>query len=115
MLRQGLAVLGEDKKIKEMVLDDFPYAEDGQLVWNALVDYFTEYLSLYYSDSGADGKPVVTSLFPHAMVVAPLHDFRGSPRDGMPGREGRCIRSCLPSLYGHAKAARPCRSQPTMS
>ncbi|KAK9915325.1 hypothetical protein WJX75_007630 [Coccomyxa subellipsoidea] len=44
----------------ELLLDDYPFAEDGLLVWNALEEYFTEYLNLYYSDSGADGKPKVT-------------------------------------------------------
>ena len=30
-------------------------------MWNALVDYFTGYLSLYYSDSGAGGRAKVRS------------------------------------------------------
>jgi lipoxygenase len=46
----------------ELLLDDYPFAEDGLLVWNALEEYFTEYLNLYYSDSGADGKPKARSL-----------------------------------------------------
>ena len=47
-----------NKKVT-LFLEDFPYAEDGLLVWNALVDYFTGYVNLYYSDSGAGGKPKV--------------------------------------------------------
>ncbi|CAL8468388.1 g7928 [Coccomyxa elongata] len=43
-----------------LLLEDYPFAEDGLLVWNAFEEYFTEYLNLYYSDNGADGKPKVT-------------------------------------------------------
>ena len=56
---RGLAELDASKKVTQVFLEDFPYAEDGLLVWNALVDYFTGYLNLYYSDSGAGGKPEV--------------------------------------------------------
>ena len=57
---RGLAELDETLKVKgNLVLGDYPFAEDGLLVWNAIVDYFTEYLQLYYSDSGAGGRPKV--------------------------------------------------------
>ena len=59
--KRGLAKLDDDKKVTQLFLEDFPYAEDGLLVWNALVEYFTGYLNLYYSDSGAGGKPKVHS------------------------------------------------------
>ena len=45
-----------------LLLEDFPFAEDGLLVWNAIEEYFTEYLNLYYSDSGAHGKPKAGTL-----------------------------------------------------
>ena len=57
---RGLAELDKNKEVKKLLLKDFPFAEDGLLVWNALVEYFTKYLNLYYSDSGADGKPKVS-------------------------------------------------------
>lgn len=43
----------------KVILDDYPYAEDGLLIWNALETYFTEYLHLYYSDDGQGGKSKV--------------------------------------------------------
>jgi hypothetical protein len=46
----------------KLVLDDFPFAEDGLLIWNALESYFTTYLSMFYSDDGHGGKPKVCSV-----------------------------------------------------
>jgi hypothetical protein len=37
----------------EILLDDYPYAEDGILLWNAITDYFKEYLAVYYKDDTA--------------------------------------------------------------
>ena len=34
----------------KMLLDDYPYAEDGLLIWNAILKFATDYLSLYYDD-----------------------------------------------------------------
>ena len=42
--------------IPKPVLKDFPYAEDGLLVWNAIEEYFGKYLRLYYCDKGSNGK-----------------------------------------------------------
>jgi len=36
-----------------LLVNDYPYAEDGLLYWNAMSTWFTEYLSLYYK-SDAD-------------------------------------------------------------
>ena len=30
-------------------------------MWNAIVEYFDEYLRLYYSDDGSNGKPKVSA------------------------------------------------------
>ena len=38
------------------MLKDFPYAEDGLLVWNAIEEYFDKYLRLYYCDEGSNDK-----------------------------------------------------------
>ena len=46
---------------KTWALNDFPYAEDGVKVWNAIVEYFDEYLRLYYSDDGSNDKLKVSS------------------------------------------------------
>jgi hypothetical protein len=29
-------------------VNDYPYAEDGLLVWNAITKYFTSYINMYY-------------------------------------------------------------------
>lgn len=65
---RGLAV--EEGSELKLVLKDFPFAEDGLLIWNGLVDYFTEYLHLYYSDNGQDGKPKVSSNLTTCSTVA---------------------------------------------
>ncbi len=48
--------LGVD--VAELLLKDYPYAEDGLLVWDAIVTYFDKYLRLYYSDTAGSGKRV---------------------------------------------------------
>lgn len=55
---RGLASLQHG--IPKPVLEDFPYAEDGLLVWNAIEEYFGKYLRLYYCDKGSNGKLKVT-------------------------------------------------------
>ncbi len=37
----------------KLLVDDYPYAQDGLLIWSALETYFSDYLSLYYN-SDAD-------------------------------------------------------------
>ena len=71
---RGIAKRNGDKLV--LLLDDYPFAEDGLLVWNALEEYFTEYLNLYYSDSGADGKPKARSSpqFALARVISDAPD-----------------------------------------
>lgn len=33
----------------KLVVDDYPYAQDGLLIWNALEKYFTNYINHYYA------------------------------------------------------------------
>ena len=42
----------------ELLLKDYPYAEDGLLVWDAIVEYFDMYLRMYYSDDVGSDKHV---------------------------------------------------------
>jgi linoleate 9S-lipoxygenase len=37
----------------ELLLKDFPYAEDGLLLWEALEEWVGDYLALYYKDDAA--------------------------------------------------------------
>ncbi|XP_024542113.1 linoleate 13S-lipoxygenase 3-1, chloroplastic-like [Selaginella moellendorffii] len=49
LLERGMAV--EDKNSPDglrLVLEDYPYAADGLLVWSALKSWVTSYLSVYY-------------------------------------------------------------------
>jgi arachidonate 15-lipoxygenase len=34
------------------ILQDFPYRDDGLLVWNALFDYVSKYIEIYYKSNG---------------------------------------------------------------
>jgi lipoxygenase len=36
-----------------MRVKDYPFAEDGLLIWEALHKYFTAYVALYYADDAA--------------------------------------------------------------
>jgi lipoxygenase len=57
-LYRGVAERDASGELK-LVLSDFPFAEDGLLLWNAFESYFTEYLNMFYSDDGRDGKSKV--------------------------------------------------------
>ena len=62
-MHRGIAKRGEDElhvDMAELLLKDYPYAEDGLLVWDAIVKYFNEYLRIYYSDDARSGKQVST-------------------------------------------------------
>jgi hypothetical protein len=37
----------------ELRVRDYPYAEDGLLLWDAYEQYFTAYVELYYADDAA--------------------------------------------------------------
>lgn len=38
-----------DLKAK-LLLEDYPYAEDGLEIWTAMHEYFTDYVNHYYAD-----------------------------------------------------------------
>ena len=56
-----MAEYTENGKDLKMALPDYPYAEDGLLIWNAILKFAQDYLALYYDDS-KDGQKV--SLMP---------------------------------------------------
>ncbi|MCO5575282.1 hypothetical protein L7F22_029082 [Adiantum nelumboides] len=51
LLKRGMAIEdpGQQNGLK-LVLEDYPYASDGILVWNAITNWVDEYVSLYYKD-----------------------------------------------------------------
>jgi hypothetical protein len=40
-------------KSGKLRVKDYPYAEDGLLIWGALTNYFTKYINMYYPDDAA--------------------------------------------------------------
>ena len=73
-VHRGIAKRGENElhvDMAELLLKDYPYAEDGLLVWDAIVKYFNEYLRMYYSDDARSGKQV--SKLQDALLQ-PLHN-----------------------------------------
>jgi hypothetical protein len=64
--KQVLAVLAEDFGLPEQVrrrgmdADNFrapyPYRDDGMLVWEAIKDWVSAYLDLYYGEGGKEGS-----------------------------------------------------------
>ncbi|RWR72052.1 lipoxygenase 6, chloroplastic [Cinnamomum micranthum f. kanehirae] len=52
LLRRGMAV--EDPSMPcgiKLVLEDYPYAADGLLIWSAIKDYVEDYVAHFYPDS----------------------------------------------------------------
>ncbi|KAH7423168.1 hypothetical protein KP509_12G042400 [Ceratopteris richardii] len=51
LLRRGMATKDPNDPDKlKLVLEDYPYAADGMLIWSAIQEWVTEYVSLYYTD-----------------------------------------------------------------
>lgn len=56
LIRRGMAVAHPEGDIAwkgkqySLVIDDYPYAEDGMLIWNSLRKWVSEYLQIYYTD-----------------------------------------------------------------
>ena len=44
------------------MLDEYPYRDDGKLVWQALYDYVTQYLKTYYRGTELGGLGVYIGL-----------------------------------------------------
>ncbi|XP_044955679.1 lipoxygenase 2.2, chloroplastic [Hordeum vulgare subsp. vulgare] len=47
LIRRGMAVRGEDGKL-ELAIEDYPYANDGLLVWDAIKQWASDYVAHYY-------------------------------------------------------------------
>nr|BAJ96200.1 predicted protein [Hordeum vulgare subsp. vulgare] len=47
LIRRGMAVKGGDGKL-ELVIEDYPYANDGLLIWDAIKEWASEYVEHYY-------------------------------------------------------------------
>ncbi|KAF7081959.1 hypothetical protein CFC21_085850 [Triticum aestivum] len=47
LIRRGMAVRGEDGKL-ELAIEDYPYANDGLLVWDAIKQWASDYVAYYY-------------------------------------------------------------------
>ncbi|KAG8075277.1 hypothetical protein GUJ93_ZPchr0006g44659 [Zizania palustris] len=46
--RRGMAVEGDDGELK-LTIEDYPYANDGLLVWNSIKEWASDYVAHYYS------------------------------------------------------------------
>ncbi|XP_062232947.1 lipoxygenase 2.1, chloroplastic-like [Phragmites australis] len=47
LIRRGMAVQGKDGKL-ELSIEDYPYANDGLLVWDAIKEWASDYVKHYY-------------------------------------------------------------------
>ncbi|XP_020154784.1 lipoxygenase 2.2, chloroplastic [Aegilops tauschii subsp. strangulata] len=47
LIRRGMAVRGEDGKL-ELAIEDYPYANDGLMVWDAIKQWASDYVKYYY-------------------------------------------------------------------
>jgi len=50
LMKRGLAQKGGDGKVK-LLLKDYPYADDGMLIWDAVHEWVGSYLRCYYDDA----------------------------------------------------------------
>ena len=55
LINRKLAKTEEGGALK-LLLEDYPYADDGMLLWNAVEKWVGSYLALYYDDSVDDKK-----------------------------------------------------------
>ncbi|TVU08178.1 hypothetical protein EJB05_41569, partial [Eragrostis curvula] len=49
LIRRGMAVEGKDGNL-ELTIEDYPYANDGLLVWKAIKEWASDYVKHYYED-----------------------------------------------------------------
>jgi len=47
LIRRGMAVQGKDGKL-ELTIEDYPYANDGLLIWQAIEEWVSDYVKHYY-------------------------------------------------------------------
>ncbi|CAN6220783.1 unnamed protein product [Urochloa humidicola] len=50
LIRRGMAVEGKDGKL-ELTIEDYPYANDGLLVWDAIKEWVSDYVAHYYKSA----------------------------------------------------------------
>nr|CAB3486582.1 unnamed protein product [Digitaria exilis] len=50
LIRRGMAVQGKDGKL-ELTIEDYPYANDGLLIWDAIKEWASDYVKHYYSST----------------------------------------------------------------
>ncbi|KAA0041374.1 hypothetical protein IC582_009827 [Cucumis melo] len=53
LIRRGMAERKKDeygRDILELTIKDYPFANDGLILWNALLEWVTEYVNHYYGD-----------------------------------------------------------------
>jgi Lipoxygenase len=108
--RRGIATVGADGKASLRV-KDYPYAEDGLLIWEAIDAWVGEYLSLYYKDDAAvAGDPEINAWWEEIKCVA--SDLPPPPGHGVDvsGSIDQSTMICLPfhpsahpSVWPHAR------------
>ncbi|GJM97973.1 hypothetical protein PR202_ga14943 [Eleusine coracana subsp. coracana] len=47
LIRRGMAVRGKDGKL-ELTIEDYPYANDGLLIWESIKEWASDYVNHYY-------------------------------------------------------------------
>ncbi|GMH01513.1 hypothetical protein Nepgr_003352 [Nepenthes gracilis] len=59
LLRRGMAVIDPSSSIGvKLVIEDYPYAADGLLIWSAIREWVESYVNHFYSDSTAVNSDV---------------------------------------------------------
>ncbi|KAF8664091.1 hypothetical protein HU200_055002 [Digitaria exilis] len=53
LIKRGMAVEDPSSPYKlRLLIEDYPYASDGLAIWNAIEQWVTEYLAIYYPNDG---------------------------------------------------------------
>ncbi|EAY83498.1 hypothetical protein OsI_38710 [Oryza sativa Indica Group] len=47
LIRRGMAIECEDGKL-ELTIEDYPYANDGLLIWDSIKEWVSDYVNHYY-------------------------------------------------------------------
>ncbi|XP_042492206.1 lipoxygenase 6, chloroplastic, partial [Macadamia integrifolia] len=80
LLRRGMAV--EDPSMPcgvRLVIEDYPYAADGLLVWSALKEWVEEYVAHFYSDPNSLSKDVELQAWWNEIKNEGHYDKRNEP------------------------------------
>jgi lipoxygenase len=69
LVRRGLAVRKDDGEL-ELVIKDYPYANDGLMVWNATKQWAADYVKFYYkSDEAVAGDAELQAFWEEVRTV----------------------------------------------